>query len=80
MRAAIDRLDSTILPLPKFEPSEILLLSPIKIDPAAEATLNLPPLITFPHGGPHSASAFDFQGGLVALYAISLGAMGCSCD
>lgn len=58
---ALAKLDFTVLPLPKFELSELLLLSPIPIDPAAESTFALPPLVTIPHGGPHSAVSSDFN-------------------
>ncbi|GAA6059557.1 hypothetical protein JCM10212_000613 [Sporobolomyces blumeae] len=64
---ALSRLDSTILPLPKFLPSEIILVSPIKIDPAAPAARDLPPLIVYPHGGPHSAYSSDFSHGVASL-------------
>ncbi|KAM0754121.1 hypothetical protein T439DRAFT_378208 [Meredithblackwellia eburnea MCA 4105] len=60
LRTALTGLDWTVFPLPKFEPTEVILLSPCAIDPAAEAALNLPPLITIPHGGPHSAFATDY--------------------
>lgn len=58
---ALAKLDFTVLPLPKLEPSELLLLSPIRIDPAAESTFALPPLVTIPHGGPHSCTSSDFN-------------------
>ena len=45
-------LDFTIFPLPKFEPTEIILVSPCAVDPSAETSLNLPPLITIPHVRP----------------------------
>lgn len=65
--AALSKIDWTLLPLPKFEPSEVLLISPLKIDPAAPATPNLPPLVTIPHGGPHSTYTSDFSAQFVAL-------------
>ncbi|GAA5912993.1 hypothetical protein JCM5296_000790 [Sporobolomyces johnsonii] len=58
---ALSCLSSTVLPLPKFLPSELVLLSPIAIDPAAPTSLNLPPLIVIPHGGPHSTTTTDFN-------------------
>lgn len=58
---ALAKLDYTVLPLPKFDSSELLLLSPIRIDPAAESTFALPPLVTIPHGGPHSCTSTDFN-------------------
>ncbi|GJN94423.1 hypothetical protein Rhopal_007503-T1 [Rhodotorula paludigena] len=61
LAAALSRIMYTVLPLPKFEPTELILISPIPIDPTAEAHVNLPPLITIPHGGPHSTSTTDFN-------------------
>ncbi|GAA5926304.1 hypothetical protein JCM1841_005529 [Sporobolomyces salmonicolor] len=58
---ALACLSSTVLPLPKFLPSELVLLSPIAIDPAAPTSFNLPPLIVIPHGGPHSTTVTDFN-------------------
>ncbi len=58
---SLAKLDFTVLPLPKFERAELLVLSPIKIDPAAESTFALPPLITIPHGGPHSCTTTDWN-------------------
>ncbi|KAK4699149.1 acylaminoacyl-peptidase, partial [Phenoliferia sp. Uapishka_3] len=54
-------LDYTIFPLPKFEPTEVILISPCSIDPSAESSINLPPLITIPHGGPHSGYSTEFS-------------------
>ena len=56
---AAANFDFTILPLPKFSPTEIILVSPCSIDPSAESSVSLPPLITFPHGGPHSVTLID---------------------
>lgn len=59
--SALSKLSYTILPLPKFGLSELILVSPIPIDPAAPAQPNLPPLITFPHGGPHSTTTTEWS-------------------
>ncbi|BGP20158.1 hypothetical protein JCM10213_000757 [Rhodosporidiobolus nylandii] len=51
----------TVFPLPKFEPTELILVSPNSIDPTAPSTPNLPPLINQPHGGPHSTVCTEFN-------------------
>ncbi|BGP03468.1 hypothetical protein NBRC10513v2_007200 [Rhodotorula toruloides] len=61
LSAALSRISYTVLPLPHFAPSELILISPIPIDPTAESRPNLPPLIVYPHGGPHSAYTTDFS-------------------
>lgn len=64
---ALSHISYTVLPLPKFEPTELVLISPIPIDPAAESHVNLPPLVVIPHGGPHGASTTDWNYGVAAL-------------
>ncbi|GAA5863675.1 hypothetical protein JCM8547_003689 [Rhodosporidiobolus lusitaniae] len=61
--AALSKLSYTVLPLPKIAPTELILISPadVPIDPTREATLNLPPLITQPHGGPHSTVCTEYN-------------------
>ncbi|GEM10984.1 acylaminoacyl-peptidase [Rhodotorula toruloides] len=61
LATALSRISYTVLPLPHFSPSELILVSPIPIDPTAESRPNLPPLIVHPHGGPHSAYTTDFS-------------------
>ncbi|BGO95618.1 Alpha/Beta hydrolase protein [Rhodotorula toruloides] len=61
LAAALSRISYTVLPLPHFAPSELILVSPIPIDPTAESRPNLPPLIVYPHGGPHSTYTTDFS-------------------
>ncbi|BGP35364.1 hypothetical protein JCM10296v2_007200 [Rhodotorula toruloides] len=61
LATALSRVSYTVLPLPHFAPSELILVSPIPIDPTAESRPNLPPLIVYPHGGPHSAYTTDFS-------------------
>ncbi|ORY88402.1 Alpha/Beta hydrolase protein [Leucosporidium creatinivorum] len=58
---ALSSLSYTVLPLPKFDASELILVSPCPIDPSAPAKPNLPPLITFPHGGPHSTTTTEWS-------------------
>ena len=65
--SALSRISFTILPLPKFEPTELVLISPIPIDPTAESHINLAPLVVIPHGGPHGASTTDWSYGTAAL-------------
>lgn len=65
--SALHKLSFTILPLPKFDKTEIILVSPIAIDPAAPAQPNLPPLVTFPHGGPHATTTSDWNLGVAGL-------------
>ncbi|GAA5942370.1 hypothetical protein JCM3775_003237 [Rhodotorula graminis] len=67
LTSALSRISYTILPLPKFEPTELVLVSPIPIDPAAESSVNLPPLVVIPHGGPHGASTTDWSYATAAL-------------
>ncbi|GAA5850477.1 hypothetical protein JCM9279_001428 [Rhodotorula babjevae] len=67
LSSALSRISYTILPLPKFEPTELVLISPIPIDPTAESQINLPPLVVIPHGGPHGASTTDWSYGTAAL-------------
>ncbi|KAM0790462.1 hypothetical protein ACM66B_003339 [Microbotryomycetes sp. NB124-2] len=70
VETALSNLSYTVLPLPKFGRSEIVLVSPVKIDPAAETRTNLPPLLTMPHGGPHSTLTTEWSVG-VATYALA---------
>ncbi|GAA5892740.1 hypothetical protein JCM6882_000570 [Rhodosporidiobolus microsporus] len=65
--AALSALSYTILPLPKFEPTELILVSPIAIDPTAPSSPNLPPLINQPHGGPHSTVTTAFSYAVASL-------------
>ncbi|BGP51734.1 hypothetical protein JCM10450v2_007684 [Rhodotorula kratochvilovae] len=67
LASALSRISYTVLPLPKFDPTELILISPIPIDPTAESHVNLPPLVVVPHGGPHGASTTDFSYGVAAL-------------
>jgi acylaminoacyl-peptidase len=66
---ALSSLSYTVLPLPQFSLTEILLLSPISISPSAPACLNLPPLLTVPHGGPHSTTSTEFSA-MIACHAL----------
>ncbi|GAA6057111.1 hypothetical protein JCM3770_002085 [Rhodotorula araucariae] len=67
LASALSRISYTVLPLPRFDPTELILISPIPIDPTAESHVNLPPLVVIPHGGPHGASTTDFSYGVAAL-------------
>ncbi|KAK4047110.1 hypothetical protein OIO90_006312 [Microbotryomycetes sp. JL221] len=67
---ALAGLSATVLPLPKFGASELIVVSPVKIDPAAETSINLPPLLTMPHGGPHSTLTTEWSVG-TAIYALA---------
>ncbi|GAA5930332.1 uncharacterized protein JCM15063_004777 [Sporobolomyces koalae] len=58
---ALSKLSSTVLPLPKFLASEIILVSPVSINPAAPASINLPPLSLTGHGGPNSTSTTNWD-------------------
>ncbi|GAA5820928.1 hypothetical protein JCM11251_001881 [Rhodosporidiobolus azoricus] len=67
LSTALSSLSYTILPLPKFDPTELILISPIPIDPTAPSSPNLPPLINQPHGGPHSTVCSEWSYGVAAL-------------
>ncbi|GAA5972853.1 hypothetical protein JCM11641_003973 [Rhodosporidiobolus odoratus] len=58
---ALSCLSYTVLPLPKFAPTELILVSPNSIDPTAPSRPNLPPLINQPHGGPHSTACTEWN-------------------
>lgn len=67
---ALSQLSYTVLPLPQFSLTEILILSPIAISPSAPARINLPPLLTAPHGGPHATTTTEFSA-MLACYALA---------
>ncbi|GAA5908571.1 hypothetical protein JCM8208_002669 [Rhodotorula glutinis] len=67
LSSALSRISYTVLALPKFEPTDLVLISPIPIDPTAESHVNLPPLVVIPHGGPHGAATTDWSYGTAAL-------------
>ncbi|KAK4049284.1 alpha-actinin [Microbotryomycetes sp. JL201] len=67
---ALSKLSYTVLPLPNHGRSEIILVSPVEIDLHAPTGTNLPPLLTMPHGGPHSTLTTEWSVG-VAAYALA---------
>ncbi|GAA6013195.1 hypothetical protein JCM10207_006201 [Rhodosporidiobolus poonsookiae] len=67
LSATLSKLTYTILPLPKFSPTELIVVSGGAIDPTAPSTPNLPPLITIPHGGPHSTTTSSWNYSVAAL-------------
>ncbi|GAA6039217.1 hypothetical protein JCM8097_000474 [Rhodosporidiobolus ruineniae] len=67
LSTALSKLSYTVLPLPKFSPTELILISPSSIDPTAPSRPNLPPLITQPHGGPHSTVVTSWNTNVAAM-------------
>ncbi|GAA6010564.1 hypothetical protein JCM11491_002972 [Sporobolomyces phaffii] len=61
---ALSKLESTVLPLPKFLPSEIILVSPSSLD---EALSKPPPLSLTGHGGPNSTTTTDWNVSTAAM-------------
>ncbi|GAA5863549.1 hypothetical protein JCM3774_006521 [Rhodotorula dairenensis] len=55
----LDKIEFTLLPLPKHEPTELILVSPTPL--TRTSSLPLPPLLVQPHGGPHSAAVTEFS-------------------
>lgn len=70
--SAMSKLDFTVVPLPKFGASEIILVAPTSL--TAKSTP--PPVITFPHGGPHATTTTDYSASVAALalagYSVAL--------
>jgi acylaminoacyl-peptidase len=57
---ALDKIEYTLLPLPKHEPTELILVSPCPVSTTTTGT-TVPPLLVQPHGGPHSQAVTEFS-------------------
>ncbi|GAA5985343.1 hypothetical protein JCM10908_006938, partial [Rhodotorula pacifica] len=59
---ALEKIEFTLLPLPKHEPTELILVSPTPLSSSSDSTNSPPPpLIVQPHGGPHSQAVTEFS-------------------
>lgn len=56
---ALDKIEYTLLPLPKHDPTELILVSPCPVSTTTATTV--PPLLVQPHGGPHSQAVTEFS-------------------
>ncbi|KWU42907.1 alpha/beta-hydrolase, partial [Rhodotorula sp. JG-1b] len=56
---ALDKIEYTLLPLPKHEPTELILVSPCPVSLTTRTIV--PPLLVQPHGGPHSQAVTEFS-------------------
>lgn len=56
---ALDQIKYTLLPLPKHEPTELILVSPCPV--SLTTGTPVPPLLVQPHGGPHSQAVTEFS-------------------
>lgn len=65
MTRALDKIEFTLLPLPKHEPTELIVVSPTPLAPRSDGSSlsspPQPPLLVQPHGGPHSAAVTEFS-------------------
>jgi len=71
---ALSTLRTSIVPIPNREPFETILVQPKSRDTSTPRSI--PPLITFPHGGPHNTTSTAFSLTTTALalegYTVSL--------